>query len=70
MFPTPVKPALTVNLVGTDTDILAQGICQDETLFKHVHFRSLTEAYTYLHNQYKKSYRVVLNIHPSAKRFQ
>lgn len=63
------KPVLTVMLVGTDTDVLARGISEDEDVFKHLHFKSVNEAGRYLFTRYAPVYRVILNLDPSVRRF-
>jgi len=63
----PARIPLTVSLVKAGNDIIARGIAQDETIFEHVHFASLEEAYRYMERTYKVRYRVIFNIHPSCK---
>lgn len=63
------KPTLTVTLDAQSGTIKALGIVEDVTIFSDASFKSLTEAFNYLHRQYRARYRVVLNIDPSCNRF-
>jgi len=61
------RPVMTVTLRVQNGEIKATGVCEDETKFTDAPFKGMTEALRYFQRQYKPTFRVILNVHPSAE---
>lgn len=59
-------PVLIVNLSLAGEHIMATGICEDVTLFRHAHFLNTLQAHRYLSNRFGNQFRLVINNPPKG----
>jgi len=62
------RPLTALFTQSPNGDVLVRGICEDETIFSNLAFKTLTEALQYMQRRYNTEFRVVANIPGNVRR--